>query len=93
MQKFFFGEIVIPFILFWSFLFFDKLSPTRLYVNLFQHSCTILLFTLYEKHPPDLFFGSSHKGVIPFLITNNIQFLTNLPGNASVTEIVLSNSV
>ena len=44
MQKFFFGEIVIPFICFCKLVFPDSVSPTKLYVSFFQHSNTILLF-------------------------------------------------
>ena len=50
-----------------------KDSPTSEYDACFHVLTMSLLDILYEKHPPFLFFSSSHIGVIPFLIKNNIQ--------------------
>jgi hypothetical protein len=67
--------------------------PTTLYVNSDQAFATFLFKTLYEKHPPFLFLGSSHIGFIPCLIINNIQFSTRAEGNDSVTAIASSSVV
>jgi hypothetical protein len=85
MQKFFLGEMVMPFTAGSSPLLDEMLLPTNTYVNWRQQSCTSLLLTLYEKHPPFRFLTSSHMGVMPSLIKNNMQFMTNLGGNISVT--------
>ena len=85
MQKFFLGEIVMPFTTGSSALLTDMQLPTNAYVSCRQQSGTSLLLTLYEKQPPFRFLTSSHMGVMPSLIKNNMQFTTNLGGNISVT--------
>ena len=85
MQKFFLGEIVMPFTTGNNALLGEMLFPTTAYVSCRQQSCTSLLLTLYEKHPPFRFLTSSQIGVIPSLIKNSMQFMTNLGGSISVT--------
>jgi hypothetical protein len=96
MQKLFFGEIVIPVIELARRGFGDRVSPTNTYDNDFQTKPTVLLFTLYEKQPPERFLGSSHVGFTPLRIRKSMQFLTIFSGRvshnaiaSSIVEIVL----
>ena len=68
----------------------EMLLPTNTYVSWRQQSCTSLLLTLYEKHPPFRFLTSYHMCVMPYLIKNNMQFMTNFGGSISVTLMVCS---
>ena len=89
-QKFFFGDIVIPFTcLLWS-ASTHIVSPQRSINSVRQTSGTTLFTTLYEKQPPFRFFGSSHIGVIPSRITNDIQFLIIFSFNSSFSVITCS---
>ena len=64
-QKFFFGEMVIPFTCLLCAGSTQIVSPHN-NMNKSRHtSYTHLLMTLYEKQPPLRFLGSSHMGVIP----------------------------
>jgi len=85
MQKFFLGEMVMPFTTGSTVLLAEMLLPTNTYDSWRQQSDTSLLLTLYEKHPPFRFLTSSHIGVMPSLIKNSMQFMTNLGGSISVT--------
>jgi hypothetical protein len=84
MQKFFFGDIVIPLMCGSILTLSDIVSPTNKYDICFQAPGTSLLMILYEKQPPFLFLSSSHIGLIPLRIKNNMQFIINFGGSISV---------
>ena len=67
-----------------------KLSPTKIYDKFFHTDTTSLFGTLYEKHPPLRFFGSSHIGKMPLRIKNSIQLLIICSGKVSHTAMVAS---
>ena len=84
MQKFFLGDMVIPLTCGSIECVFEMVSPTIEYDNCFHVNGMSVFETLYEKQPPFRFRASSHIGVIPLRIKNNIQFIMSLGGSISV---------
>ena len=90
MQKFFLGDMVIPLTCGSIECVFEMVSPTIEYDNCFHVNGMSVFETLYEKHPPLRFWGSSQVGLMPSRIKNIMQFLTKMSGNVSITAIVSS---